>query len=286
MADPLAKLLALLTLTPESDTVFLGPHPEGERQRTFGGQIAAQALVAAGTTVMQGRVHSLHAYFLRPGDSSAPTRFEVDLLRDGRTFSTRRVVAYQHGKAIFNQDVSFHTDEPGPDHQFPMPTVAHPDTLATVEDRVRDEFGETDYFRAHPQPIDQRYLGALPWSPSRPKEPRTQLWIRARGQVEDDPLLHAAIITFASDLSLYETMLTPTDLHWGDGQFMGASIDHCLWFHRPVRADDWLLYDMDSPVAHGGRGLARGFLYDATGALVVSMVQEGLIRLTPPKESE
>ena len=278
MNDPLGFLVDLLKLRQLDDGVFEGPHPEGERQRTFGGQIAAQALIAAGKTVSQGRVHSLHSYFLRPGDSSAPTTFEVDRIRDGRSFTTRRVVAYQHGKAIYNQQTSFHVDEAGPDHQFTIPDAPAPESLEPLEDRVMAEFGYVESFAAMPQPIDQRYIGALPWSAERPSVPTQRLWIRTKGTLSDDPLLHAAVITYASDMNLFDTILGPTDLRWGDNRFMGASLDHCMWFHRPVRADDWLLYDMDSPTAHGGRGLARGFLYARDGSLAVSMVQEGLIR--------
>ena len=278
MTDPLGFLVDLLNLRALDDGLFEGPHPEGERQRTFGGQIAALAQVAAGRTVDQGHVHSLHSYFLRPGDSSAPTTFEVDRIRDGRSFTTRRVVAYQHGKAIYNQQTSFHVDEVGPEHQFTMPEAPDPDTLAPLEERVMAEFGYVESFAALPQPIDQRYVGALPWSAERPPVPTQRLWIRAKGTLADDPLLHAAVITYASDMNLFDTILGPTDLRWGDNRFMGASLDHCMWFHRPVRADDWLLYDMDSPTAHGGRGLARGFLYARDGSLAVSMVQEGLIR--------
>ncbi len=280
MDDALDFLLRLLDVRQIDTTLFEGPHPQGQRQRTFGGQIAAQALVAAGRTVSRGRVHSLHSYFLRPGDSSAPTTFAVDLLRDGRSFTTRRVVAYQHGQAIYNQQTSFHVDEPGPEHQFTMPDVADPETLPTLEDRIRDEIGYVSFFSDTPQPIDLRYLDALPWTGTRSPSPYQRAWLRARGVLPDDGLLHAAVITYASDLALFDTILGPHDITWSDGNFMGVSLDHCMWFHRPARPDQWLLYDMDSPVAYGGRGLARGFLYDQAGTLVVSMVQEGLVRVT------
>ncbi len=284
MTGALDFLVNLLNLRQLDESVFEGAHPEGERQRTFGGQIAAQALVAAGRTVSRGRVHSLHSYFLRPGDSSAPTTFEVDLIRDGRSYTTRRVVAFQHGRAIYNQQTSFHVDEAGPEHQFTIPEVADPDSLPTLEERVRDEIGDLAFFSDLPQPIDLRYVDGLPWTGSRTRSPYQRAWLRARGVLPDDQLLHAAVVTYASDLALFDTILGPHDLSWADGQVMGVSLDHCMWFHRPVRADAWLLYDMDSPVAYGGRGLARGFLYDQAGALVVSMVQEGLVRLLATKE--
>jgi acyl-CoA thioesterase-2 len=245
----------------------------------FGGQVAAQSLMAAGRTVERGRPHSLHAYFLRPGDPNVPILYEVDRIRDGRSFTTRLVVAIQHGRAIFNMSASFHVDEPGLSHQLPMPDVPPPETLESLEQRLepyRETFG--DWFsRLHP--IDQRYIGELPFTHRAAKEPIQRLWIRADGTLTEDPLLHACIATYASDMSLFDTMLAPHEVNWDDTDFMGASLDHCMWFHRPFRADEWLLYDMDSPAAYGARGLARGFMFTQRGELVVSMAQEGLMRL-------
>ena len=255
--------------------------PNEERQRVFGGQVAAQSLMAAGRTVETGRPHSLHAYFLRPGDPSVPILYEVDRIRDGRSFTTRRVVAIQHGRAIFHLSASFHVDEPGLTHQFPMPDVPQPEELDSMETRL-EPYREalTDWF-AKPHPIDQRHIGELPFSRKASKEPIQRLWIRADGTLPDDPLLHACIATYASDMSLFDTMLAPHEVSWDDADFMGASLDHCMWFHRPFRADEWLLYDMDSPTAYGARGLARGFLFTRSGDLAVSMVQEGLMRRVP-----
>ncbi|MGH9082812.1 MAG: acyl-CoA thioesterase [Acidimicrobiales bacterium] len=279
MSESLDFLVRLLDLEAIEVNIFRGIQPAEERQRVFGGQVAAQALVAAGRTVAHGQVHSLHSYFLRPGDPMVPILYEVDRIRDGRSFTTRRVVAIQHGRAIFNMQASFHDDEEGPDHQFPMPDVPPPESVAPLIERLaprRDQF--TEWF-ARPHPIDQRHLGDLPWEKAEASEPYQRLWIRADGELDDGPLLHAAVVTYASDLSLFDTILRAHPVRWDNPAFMGASLDHCMWFHRSFRADEWLLYDTDSPVATGARGLARGFLYDRSGRLVVSMVQEGLVRV-------
>ena len=279
MSVALTSLVKLLDLETIEVNTYRGQHPDEERQRTFGGQVAAQALMAAGRTVERGRVHSLHSYFLRPGDPRIPILYEVDRIRDGRSFTTRRVVAIQHGRAIYNMQASFHTDEVSLEHQFVMPLVPPPETIATLAARVQDEGLNVDEWFKRQHPIDQRFIGELPWSPRRTKEPRQQTWIRADGELADDPLLHACVVAYASDMSLFDAILAPHSIRWDDGSFMGASLDHCMWFHRDVRADEWLLYDTDSPIAHGGRGLARGFLFNRAGELCVSMVQEGLARV-------
>ena len=281
MSEALDQLVDLLDLESIEVNIFRGVSPNEERQRVFGGQVAAQSLMAAGRTVDTGRPHSLHAYFLRPGDPTVPILYEVDRIRDGRSFTTRRVVAVQHGRAIFHLSASFHADEPGLTHQFTMPVVPDPDELDSLAVRLepyRDTLG--DWF-AKPHPIDQRHIGELPFSRNASREPVQRLWIRADGSLPDDPLLHACVATYASDMSLFDTMLAPHNISWDDADFMGASLDHCMWFHRPFRADDWLLYDMDSPTAYGARGLARGFLFTRGGDLAVSMVQEGLMRMVP-----
>jgi acyl-CoA thioesterase-2 len=282
VSDALDSLVKLLDLEPIEVNIFRGVSPDESRQRVFGGQVAAQALMAAGRTVERGRVHSLHAYFLRPGDPNVPILYEVDRIRDGRSFTTRRVVAIQHGQAIFNVAASFHVYEEGAfDHQVPMPEVPDPETLPSLHERLeplRDELA--DWF-ARPHPIEQRHVGELPWMQHDPGDPVQRVWIRADGTLPDDPLLHACVAAYASDMSLFDTMLAPHEVRWDDAEFMGASLDHCMWFHRPLRADDWLLYDMDSPNAYAARGLARGFLFSRDGTLVVSVVQEGLMRLVP-----
>ena len=284
MSEALALLVDLLDLERIEVNTFRGRHPPEERQRTFGGQVAAQALMAAGRTVEVGSVHSLHSYFLRPGDPSIPILYEVDRIRDGRSFTTRRVVAIQHGRAIYNMQASFHTEEVSLEHQFEMPGVAGPETIDRLDERIQDEGGNIDEWFKRQHPIDQRFIGELPWSPNRSKEPRQQIWIKADGELPDDPLLHACVITYASDMSLFDSILAPHSIRWDNGSFMGASLDHCMWFHREVHADQWLLFDTDSPIAHGGRGLARGFLWNQAGQLMISMVQEGLTRMVDPNK--
>ncbi len=282
MPAALDFLVRLLDLEPIEVNIFRGTQPDESRQRVFGGQVAAQALMAAGRTVEHGRVHSLHSYFLRPGDPSVPILYEVDRIRDGRSFTTRRVVAIQHGRAIFNLSASFHDDEPGFEHQVPMPDAPDPETLPTLAEQLapwRDRLGD---LLDRPRPIDMRHIGEHPWLRRVPKEPYQRLWIRADGILPDDPLLHACVATYASDMSLFDAILQPHLVRWDDSSFMGASLDHCMWFHRTFRADEWLLFDTESPVATGARGLARGFLFDRSGRLVVSMVQEGLARMRAP----
>jgi len=286
MSESLEFLVNLLDVETIEVNIFRGKHPAEERQRTFGGQVAAQALMSAGRTVERGRVHSLHSYFLRPGDPRTPILYEVDRIRDGRSFTTRRVVAIQHGKAIYNMQASFHSEETSLEHQFVMPDVPGPETIRPLAERVADEFGDIDEWFKRQHPIDQRFIGELPWSPLRSKEPRQQIWIKADGVLPDDPLLHACVITYASDMSLMDAMLKPHAIDWENESFMLASLDHCMWFHRIVKADEWLLYDTDSPITHGGRGLARGFLYNEAGQLMISMVQEGLTRVVDPKKAK
>jgi acyl-CoA thioesterase-2 len=278
VSGDLELLVSLLDLEQVEVNIFRGTQPDEERQRVFGGQVAAQALVAAGRTVEHGDVHSLHSYFLRPGDPKIPILYEVDRIRDGKSFTTRRVVAIQHGRAIFNMQTSFHRSEPGFDHAFPMPDVPDPETLPSLMDHLRDADDVAEYEGRH-HPIDMRFVGGLPWGQREPRPPFKQVWIRADGTLDDDPLLHACVATYASDMSLFDTILLPHAIDWDDGGFMGASLDHCMWFHRPFRADEWLLFDSDSPVAHGARGVARGFFFDRAGSLCVSMVQEGLARV-------
>jgi acyl-CoA thioesterase-2 len=281
VATPLEALLELLDLEPIEVNIFRGLSPDETRQRVFGGQVAAQALVAAGRTVERGRPHSLHSYFLRPGDPTIPILYEVDRIRDGRSFTTRRVVAIQHGRAIFNLAASFHVDEEGLVHQEQMPGAPDPESIPTVREQVEALGPELAAIFGRPNPIDQRFVGGLRWVTRGSREPSQQLWMRADGDIPDaDPLLHAAVVAYASDMTLFDSILRPHDIRWEDEQFMGASLDHCMWFHRPFRADEWLFFDQESPVAHGARGLARGLVYTRGGDLVVSVVQEGLVRFS------
>ena len=286
MSKALDALVELLDLEAIEVNIFRGLSPDEDRQRVFGGQVAGQALVAAGRTVDDDKpVHSLHAYFLRPGDPTVPILYEVDRIRDGRSFATRRVVAIQHGRAIFNLAASFHIDEPGPEHQVPMPDVPDPESLPTFKERMepyKDMLG--DWYERE-RPMDGRHITKTPLerAANEPLPPRQQLWIKANGQLPDDPLLHACIVAYESDFTLLDTALLPIGIRsWNDGTTMMASLDHAMWFHRPFRADDWLLYDQDSPNAYGARGFARGQIFTRDGRLVVSVVQEGLIRPLRP----
>jgi acyl-CoA thioesterase-2 len=249
----------------------------------FGGQVAGQALVAAGRTVPDEdrAVHSLHAYFIRPGDPSVPLIYLVDRVRDGRSFTTRRVSAVQHGKTIFTLSASFHRPEPGASHALPMPHVPPPEELPTAAERFRKQFGDSVDSAAFANPIDIRYLGPLSFEAAQDPALRvteSMAWIRADGDLPDDELLHVCLVTYASDMTLLDSVLLANGLSWTDGRTAGASLDHAMWFHRPFRADQWLLYAQESPVSAGARGLARGELYTREGQLVVSVVQEGLIR--------
>jgi acyl-CoA thioesterase-2 len=292
VTEALDQLVDLLDLEPIEVNIFRGTNIDDARQRVFGGQVAAQSLVAAGRTVDTGRVHSLHSYFLRPGDPAAPILYEVDRIRDGRSFTTRRVVAIQHGRAIFNLQCSFHVDEgPGLVHQAAMPEVPRAEDLPTVRERLEQSADQVPEWSLEDlsKPMDQRYIGEPPWVPTTNSATRQMLWVRADGELPDDPLLHDAVVVYASDMSLIDSMLLPHANRWRAEPVMIASLDHCMWFHRRLRADRWLLFDHDSPVAYGSRGLARGLVFDEEGQLVVSLVQEGLIRVkthdTPSRAS-
>jgi acyl-CoA thioesterase-2 len=232
MSEALEFLVNLLDLETIEVNTYRGKHPKEERQRTFGGQVAAQALMAAGRTVEHATVHSLHSYFLRPGDTSIPILYEVDRIRDGKSFYTRRVVAIQHGRAIYNMQASFHAVEIGLEHQFPMPIVPDPETIKPMAERLLTEFGSNDEWFNRQHPIDQRFIGELPWSSKHNKQPRQQLWIKADGELAGDPLLHACVVAYASDMSLFDAILAPHSKRWDDDHFMAASLDHCMWFHR------------------------------------------------------
>lgn len=284
MSKALDAVVELLDLEQIELDIFRGRSPENERrQRVFGGQVAGQALVAAGRTVPDDRpVHSLHAYFIRPGDPAVPLIYLVDRVRDGRSFTTRRVSAVQHGRTIFTLSASFHHPEPGVLHQRAMPDVPPPQDVPSTAERMEELFGEeASQYRAR-NPIDIRHLGPLSFEAARDPSLRvahSMAWIRADGELPDDPLLHVCLMTYASDMTLLDSVLLANGLSWADGKISGASLDHAMWFHRPFRADRWLLYSQESPVAAGGRGLARGELFTQDGELVVSVMQEGLIRL-------
>ena len=280
----LDELIGLLDLELIEEGLYRGRQPETSLQRVFGGQVAGQALAAAQRTVTEERpVHSLHGYFLRPGDPQVPILYDVEPIRDGGSFTTRRVVARQHGKPIFHMSASFQVSEPGLDHQDLMPDAADPaglPSLGALLDRIRPGRGDLDW-DAEWASLDVRYAGdsghGLPDDATRPA--RSRVWLRTAGPLPDDPRLHACVLTYASDLTLLFSSLVPHRSAFGDPGLQMASLDHAIWFHRPFRVDSWLLYDQASPSASGGRGLATGRLFDTDGRLVASIVQEGLIRL-------
>jgi acyl-CoA thioesterase-2 len=275
-------LCALLDLEAIEVNIFRGVSPDEDRQRVFGGQVAGQALVAAARTVDvdAGPVHSLHAYFLRPGDPTIPILYDVDRIRDGRSFTTRRVVAIQHGKPIFNLQSSFHRVEPGLDFQLPMPDVPGPEELPTWEERFepyREKLGD---WYTRPRPIETRSIDWVPPEERHALPPFQRVWLRASGVLPDDPILHTCVLTYASDMTLLDTSMNPHRGTVPDDKLMMASLDHAMWFHRPFRADEWLLYVQDTPSSSFARGLARGLIYTQSGSLIASVTQEGLIRVT------
>ncbi len=248
----------------------------------FGGQVAGQALVAACRTVERGLAHSLHAYFLRPGDPRIPIVYQVDRIRDGRSFTTRRVVAIQHGQAIFHLSASFQPEEAGLEHQDPMPPAPDPESLPTWHERMEKIIdkvpAEMRVWLERDRPIDLRYDGEIAIWKAEPRPPSQKVWMRADGKLPDDPGLHQVVVAYASDMTLVDTALLPHGVAWADDRFMVASLDHAMWFHRPFRADEWLLYDLHSPNAYGSRGFTLGRIFTRDGQLAVSVAQEGLIR--------
>ncbi|MEU5535281.1 acyl-CoA thioesterase II [Streptomyces sp. NPDC020362] len=286
MSQALQDLLDLLDLEQIEEDIFRGQSRSAVVPRVFGGQVAAQALVAAGRTVPADRpAHSLHAYFLRPGDPGAPIVYSVDRIRDGRSFTTRRVVAVQHGKPIFHLSASFQTYEEGLEHQTPMPPSPDPETLPTSQERLRGydhlDPAVVEKFLQAREAIDLRYVDEPPYGQfGEPREPHSQVWFRSNGKLDDDPLLHVVLATYVSDMTLLDSVLLAHGRGgWAVGDVVGASLDHAMWFHRPFRADEWLLYDQESPSAHGGRGLGQARIYTQDGRLAITVIQEGVVRV-------
>lgn len=272
MPESLADLVELLDLEMIDVDLFRGRQPKTSRQRVFGGQVLGQALVAATRTVDPDRaVHSLHAYFLRPGDTAVPIVYRPERTRDGGTFSSRRVVASQHGEPILYMASSFQRPEPGLDHQDPMPSdeVPEPDEAPTLSSVYEAATGRpADEWNKEWAALDVRLAGHT----------GRRFWIRAAGKLPDGQALHACVLAYASDLTLLGASVLPHGLMIGDPRIRPASLDHAMWFHRPFRADEWLLYDQQSPSASGARGFATGRLFTADGRLIASVAQEGLIR--------
>jgi acyl-CoA thioesterase-2 len=281
---PLAELIALLELERLELNLFRGQNRDIGSGRLFGGQVLAQALMAAARTVDEGRTaHSLHGYFMLAGDLDIPVVYQVDRIRDGRSFTTRRVLAIQEGREIFTMTASFHLAEPGIEHAAPMPRVPAPEELPRELDLVRamaDRIPEPlrDIY-TQDRPIDFRTVDPVdPFAPE-PRDPVKHMWFRAEGAMPDDPVLHQAVLAYASDYGLLGTALLPHRLSYLMRRVQAASLDHAVWFHRPCRVDDWLLYSMDAPAAAGARAFARGQIFTRDGVLAASTAQEGLIRL-------
>jgi len=283
MPTAVEDLLTILDLEELDLNLFRGRSPQAGWQRVFGGQVIGQALVAAVRTVDASRPpHSMHAYFLLPGDPKVPIIYDVDRMRDGKSFTTRRVTARQHGHPIFSTLVSFHADEEGLDHQAKMPDVPPPEDLPnememrknmlpTMPDPVRR------YYERE-RPIELRPVEFERYGGKKVPEGRFHVWIRATGRLPDDLAIHQCVLAYASDMTLLDAALAPHGRTLFEREFMAASLDHALWLHRPFRADDWLLYAQDSPNLHGSRGFSRGLIFTRDGTLVASVAQEGLVR--------
>jgi acyl-CoA thioesterase II len=281
--ESLDELVGLLDLEPIEENLFRGRQPDTGLQRVFGGQVAAQALAAGQATVDPERgVHSLHAYFILPGDTAVPIIYDVERVRDGGSFSTRRVVGRQHGRSIFYMSASFQRPEPGLEHQDRMPSAPEPDSCPRLADLYAATTGRSarDWEREWAA-VEVRYAGnSGPGGDLASAEhpAMARLWLRAAGQLSDDLRLHCCVLAYASDLTLLGSALVPHGRVLGAPGLQTASVDHAMWFHRPFRADRWLLYDQVSPSASGARGLAFGRIFTAPGALAASVAQEGLIR--------
>ena len=277
------QLLDILDLEPIEHNLFRGRGPAEGWQRVYGGQVLGQALVAAVRTVPEDRVaHSAHAYFLLAGDPTVPIVYDVERIRDGGSFTTRRVKAIQHGRAMFAMSVSFHKAEVSFDHQSPMPKVPAPEDLPSEKDltaKILKHMPENvRSFWQREWPIEMRPVDASRWLDREPRQPIQYIWMRANGRLPDALPLHQCVLAYASDFTLLDTALMAHGKLMFDQDIQLASLDHAMWFHRPFRADEWLLYAQESPNAYGGRGFCRGSIYSRDGALVASVTQEGLMR--------
>ncbi len=287
MSAALDQLLSILDLEPLEHNLYRGLSPQVGWQRVFGGQVIGQALVAANRTVEGRKAHSLHAYFLRAGDPAVPIIYEVDRIRDGGSFSTRRVVAIQHGHAIFSMAASFHKEEDGLEHQMPMPDAPPPEDLPSEAELKEELIGRVpEPVRAywqHERPIEIRPVDVSRYFSRDQKAPSQLVWIRATGTLGDDLALHQCVLAYASDFTLLDTALIAHGRFVFDPNLMLASLDHAVWFHEPFRADEWLLYAQDSPSSGASRAFCRGTLFTRDGRLVASTAQEGLVRERTPK---
>ena len=283
MRPILADLLKLLTLERIEDRIFRGESRDLGGARVFGGQVLGQALTAASYTVQDRHVHSLHAYFLVAGDVSAPIVYEVELARDGKSFSNRRVVAIQHGQPIFNMTASFQVPEQGLEHQAEMPRVPGPEGLADVRELPPDMLEKVPEkmrrFLTHERPFEFRPVEPIHVSAPPRAAPVRHIWVKTVDALPDNADLHRNVLAYVSDYQLVSTATLPHGIHFAEGNVQLASLDHAMWFHRPFRADEWLLYAMESPNASGGRGLALGRFFTRDGLLVASTAQEGVVRV-------
>jgi len=278
-------LLNILDLEKLEENLFRGQSPDAGWQRVFGGQVIGQALVAATRTVDGRAPHSLHGYFLLPGDPKIPIIYDVERIRDGRSFTTRRVKAIQHGQPIFTLSASFQVEEQGFSHDIAMPSVLDPDDLPTEQEiraRVMPLMPDPvrKYFERE-RPIELRPIEFKRYMSREALEPKFNVWIRATGPLPDDPAIHQAVLAYASDMTLLDSTLVAHGRTVFEREVQAASLDHSLWFHRPFRADDWLLYAQESPFTGGARGFARGSIFTREGKLIASVAQEGLIRHRP-----
>jgi len=264
----LENLIEILDLEMLEENLFRGIHPEDESGRLYGGQIMAQALISAGRTVSGDRVpHSLHGYFLRPGDAKIPVVFSVHRIRDGRSFTTRRITAIQHGNAIFSMDISFQVIEKGLSHQFEMPDLKAPDQSKITKALLKDAF--VSYLLEYKERLREV-----------PMAPKMHSWFRTNGDIDsDDNLLHAALLTYQSDDILLSTSRLPHRGKYKRSEMQVASLDHAMWFHQPARADQWILYELDAPQSNASRGYNRGMMFSEDGNLLMSTMQESLMRL-------
>ena len=286
----LQGLLDVLDLQPQGldaqgQDLFVGasqPQPHG---RVFGGQVLGQTLVAAGRTVPDSRpMHSMHGYFLRPGDSGEPITFAVERLRDGRSFSARRVHAIQFGAPILSMIASFQDDSPGFDHQDPMPDVPDPESLPTIHELIGRIDHPVAQYWSRARAIDLRHVESpIYWDAGRERVAHQAVWMRTVAPMPDDPLMHRAVLGYASDYTLLESVLRRHGATWAMPGLKAASLDHAMWWHRPARADEWLLYAQASPSASGARGLGLGRIFTRDGILVATVAQEGMLRPPQPR---
>ncbi|WP_349862585.1 acyl-CoA thioesterase II [Leifsonia sp. WHRI 6310E] len=286
MSEPLASLLTALDLTDTgartSEDIFTGPSQWMPLGRVFGGQVLAQSIVAATRTVSEDRgIHSMHGYFLRPGDVNLPITFSVDRIHDGRSFSTRRTQAYQNGLPILSMIASFQDEDEGLEHQVTMPEgLPEPESLPSSADSLEDVRHPVAQYWASQRPFDMRHVTSPVYlSVEGDHVAHQAVWFRAIGELPDDPALHRAALAYASDYTIMESIMRRHGVAWANPGLKAASLDHAIWWHRPARVDEWLLYTQESPSASGGRGLAQGRIYSRDGRLVASVAQEAMVRV-------